>query len=154
MHKFYSAVLVIASMLATGCTLNPPKEILFQRLGGIPVLTAVVSETVDDMSKDSRTKRSFEGVKLVKLKESIVNQLCLLTGGGCVYDGETMIKAHADARITTAEFELFVQSFRDALDRHVATREKNELLKIVAPMKRDIVGDTRVAPPVMESTTK
>ncbi len=91
------------------------------------------------MSKDSRTKRSFEGVKLVQLKQSIVNQLCRLTGGGCEYDGETMKKAHADAKITTAEFELFVQSFRDALDRHVATREKNELLKIVAPMKRDIV---------------
>lgn len=139
MHKFCSAVVLIACLATSACALNPPKETLFQRLGGLPVLTAVVSETVDDMSKDSRTKRSFEGVKLVQLKQSIVNQLCRLTGGGCEYDGETMKKAHADAKITTAEFELFVQSFRDALDRHVATREKNELLKIVAPMKRDIV---------------
>jgi hemoglobin len=43
--------------------------------------------------------------------------------------------------VTSAEFELFVETFRTALDKHVGTKEKNELLKILAPMKRDIVTD-------------
>ena len=64
----------------------------------------------------------------------------MLTGGRCEYDGETMINAHKDAKITTAEFEVFVAAFRDSLDRHTNTHEKNELLKILAPMKRDIVS--------------
>ena len=29
---------------------------------------------------------------------------------------------------------------RDALNRHTATREKNEMLRLLAPMKRDIVS--------------
>jgi len=134
---FIPFILVLLSL--GGCATQLPEKSLFDRIGGLPVLTVVVSETVDEVS-NPKTKRSFEGIKLPKLKESVVSQLCMLTGGGCTYDGETMKNAHADAKITTAEFELFVQSFRDALNRHVATREKNELLKILAPMKRDIVS--------------
>jgi len=133
------ATLLLTLMIAA-CAHTPAEKSLFDRIGGIPVLTVVVSETIDQTSSDPKIKRSFEGVKLAKLKESVVNQLCRLTGGGCEYDGETMKNAHADLKITTAEFELFVQAFRDALNRHVATREKNELLKILAPMKRDIVS--------------
>ncbi|HSH72619.1 MAG TPA: group 1 truncated hemoglobin [Methylophilaceae bacterium] len=135
------ALVIILTLLSMACAHTPPDKTLFDRIGGIPVLTVVVSETIDQVSTDPKIKRSFEGIKLAKLKESVVNQLCRLTGGGCEYDGETMKNSHADLKITTAEFELFVQAFRDALNRHVATREKNELLKILAPMKRDIVSD-------------
>jgi hemoglobin len=58
-----------------------------------------------------------------------------------VYEGETMQNSHRDLKITTAEFELFVEAFRTSLNKHVGEREKNELLKILAPMKRDIVTD-------------
>jgi hemoglobin len=51
-----------------------------------------------------------------------------------------MKNSHAEAEITTAEFELMVQVMRDVMDKHhVGTKEKNELLKILAPMKRDVV---------------
>lgn len=113
---------------------------LFQRMGGLPIITIVVSETIDEVSNNPKTSRSFKGIKLPKLKESVVNQICKLTGGGCEYDGETMINSHKDAKISTAEFEIFVAVFRDSLNRHTNTREKNELLKILAPMKRDIVS--------------
>jgi hemoglobin len=120
-------------------SLTPDNRTLFERIGGLPVLKVVVSEGITDLTSNPKTKRSFEGIKLSKLEESIVSHLCHLTGGGCIYEGETMKNSHADAKITAAEFEVFVQIFRDALDRHVGTREKNELLKILAPMRRDIV---------------
>jgi hemoglobin len=103
------------------------------------VLTVVVSETIDSAAQHPKLERTFKGIKLATLKESVVNQLCVLSGGDCKYEGETMKNSHADLKITTAEFELFVQAMRDSLNRHVATREKNELLKLLAPMKRDIV---------------
>ncbi|HEY0841906.1 group 1 truncated hemoglobin [Methylotenera sp.] len=114
---------------------------LFERIGGLPVLTLVVSETIDMSASDPKIKRSFDGVKLSTLKQSVVDQLCVLTGGNCVYEGETMKNSHRDLKVTSAEFELFVETFRTALNKHVATKEKNELLKILAPMKRDIVTD-------------
>lgn len=140
MNKSLASMAALIVLLLSGCVSTPSKQTLYQRIGGQEVLAKVVSETIDITSSDPRTKHSFEGVKLAKLKESITNQLCQLTGGGCNYDGDTMQKSHADAKISTAEFELMVQNLRDALDhQQVGTREKNELLKILAPMKRDVV---------------
>ncbi|HEY3300859.1 MAG TPA: group 1 truncated hemoglobin [Methylophilaceae bacterium] len=140
MKKTSLLALPLTIALIAGCASLSPNQSLYQRIGGQEVLSSVVSETIDKTSSDPRTKRSFDGIKLTKLKESITNQLCQLTGGGCNYEGDTMQKSHADAKISTAEFELMVQNLRDALDhQHVGTREKNELLKILAPMKRDIV---------------
>jgi hemoglobin len=98
-----------------------------------------VDEFVDNVATSPRTKRSFEGVKLKALKESIVAHLCKLTGGACVYEGETMLNSHRDAKISEAEFDAFVDIFRTTLNKYLPTTEKNELLKILAPMKRDIV---------------
>ena len=114
---------------------------LFERIGGLPVLNAIVKDSLQILSTEPKTKRSFDGIKLNQLQESIVSQLCSLTGGGCVYEGETMKNSHADAKITAAEFELFVEIHRKVFDKYIGTREKNELLKILAPMRRDIVTE-------------
>ena len=118
---------------------KPKNDSLFERIGGLPVLTKIVDESVDEIANSPRTKRSFDGVKLAPLKESIVMQLCKITDGGCNYEGETMLNSHRDAKISEAEFDAFVDMFRNTLTKHLPTREKNELLKILAPMKRDIV---------------
>src|SRR5690348_8634515 len=62
---------------------------LFNRIGGLPVLTKIVDEFIDEVAESPRTKRSFDGIKLKALKESVVAQLCKLTGGPCIYEGET-----------------------------------------------------------------
>lgn len=150
-HLLNGRILTIA-MLTTivACSQTPVQtsadhngtreKTLFERIGGLPVLNAIVKDSLQQLSTNAKTKRSFEGVKLDKLQESIVSQLCYLTGGGCVYEGETMKNSHADAKITAAEFELFVDIHRKVFDKYIGTREKNELLKILAPMRRDIVA--------------
>lgn len=130
---------VIGCSQSPTLSLTPDNRTLFERIGGLPVLNAMVKDSLQALSTNPKTKRSFEGVKLSKLQESIVSQLCHLTGGGCVYEGETMKNSHADAKITAAEFELFVDIHRKVFDKYIGTREKNELLKILAPMRRDIV---------------
>ena len=106
------------------------------------MLSRIANQTLDIVSKDPQTSRSFEGVKMKTLKESLTNFLCVKTGGDCVYEGETMKKSHADAKITTAEFERMVDVMRERMDVNgVGTKEKNELLRILAPMKWDVVTD-------------
>lgn len=134
-------VMTVIPLLCLGCMMQPkPEASLYQRIGGLPMLSRISNQTLDIVSKDPKTSRSFEGVKMKTLKESLTNFLCVKTGGDCVYEGETMQKSHADLHITTAEFELMVDVLRERLDINgVGTREKNELLKILAPMKRDVV---------------
>ena len=136
----FSFLLLTSFKLSANAQTDDTEKNLFERIGGIEVLEKIVDETVDASVNNPKTQRSFKDIKLKTLKKSIVQHLCHLTGGGCVYEGESMKKAHADAKISTAEFEVFVEIFRTALSRHVGTREKNELLKILAPMKRDIVS--------------
>lgn len=128
-------------MMVTACkTTSLPEASLYQRIGGKEMLYTISSQTLDKVAQDPATKRSFEGVKMATLKQSLADFLCVQTGGDCVYEGETMKNSHAELNITTAEFELMVQDLRDTLDaNHIGTREKNELLKILAPMKRDVV---------------
>lgn len=113
---------------------------LYQRIGGKDVLYQISAQTLDIVATAPATKRSFDGIKMPALKQSLADFLCVKTGGDCVYEGETMKNSHAELNITTAEFELMVQALRDTLDaNHIGSREKNELLKILAPMKRDVV---------------
>lgn len=134
-------IMMVVPLFCLGCMMQPkPEASLYQRIGGLPMLTRISNQTLDMVSKHPKTSRSFEGVKMKTLKESLTNFLCVKTGGDCVYEGETMHNSHADLHITTAEFELMVDVLRERLDVNgVGTREKNELLKILAPMKRDIV---------------
>ena len=137
-HRFL-AILLAAGL--AGCAAEPQKEpTLYTRLGGMPVITAIVEDTIDHSASDPRTKRSFEGVKISRVKEKIVEQVCFLSGGPCKYTGDTMPVSHKGLKITNAEFDLLVQFLRDAIDRNkVGESEKNELLRLLAPMKRDIV---------------
>ncbi len=142
-NKMHVFIMMIIAIVIAGCMAQPkPEATLYQRIGGLPMLSRISNQTLDIVSKDPQTSRSFEGVKMKTLKESLTNFLCVKTGGDCVYEGETMKKSHADAKITTAEFERMVDVMRERMDVNgVGTKEKNELLRILAPMKRDVVTD-------------
>ena len=113
---------------------------LYARLGGLPQIEVIVDETISQAAADPRTRRTFEGIKLPTLKRNIATQLCVLAGGPCKYEGETMRRAHGGLKINDTEFDVFVGSMRAVLERRVGEREKNELLRLLAPMKRDVVG--------------
>ncbi len=122
---------------------------LYDRMGGAPVVRAFVSETIDRVVADPRLNSSFEGVNLPRLKRLLVEQICELAGGGCHYTGVSMREAHANQHITDAQFDGLVQILRDSMrQHHVRLRERNELLRLLAPMKRDVVKVVVPPPPV------
>jgi hemoglobin len=113
---------------------------LYGRMGGNAVISAVVDETVETMAANPRVNQSYEKVDLKRLKSMVVEQICALAGGPCRYSGDDMKTTHAGLNITESEFYAQVEALRAALDHHgVGTREKNELLRMLAPMKRDVV---------------
>jgi hemoglobin len=113
---------------------------LYERLGGQPTVQAIADDVIDDAASDPKLKRSFAKVDLVRVKHLLAEQICEITGGGCQYSGDTMHDVHAGLGITEAEFFGLVEALRTSMRRHgVGLRERNELLKILAPMKRDVV---------------
>ncbi|MCV2362211.1 group 1 truncated hemoglobin [Paucibacter sp. DJ1R-11] len=134
-------LLALSAAGLAACAPMAPNSSLFERLGGTAGIATVVDRTLERSASDPRTRRSFAGIKLATIKTSLAQQLCALSGGGCVYEGETMARSHQDARIQASEFDVLVQILREELDRAgVSAGAKNELLRLLAPMKRDIVS--------------
>lgn len=140
--SFLSA-LVLATTTVEGMAqtqAQAPETSLYGRLGGKAVVSSLVSDLIDQSIKNPRTRRSFDKVNVKRLKEKVEEQICTLTGGPCVYSGDDMKKSHAGLNITEAEFYGFVEELVELLDRYkIGLREKNQLLALLAPMKRDVV---------------
>ena len=117
-----------------------PKGSLYERLGGTSRVTAFVNLTIDTVAADPAMNKSFDKVNLQHVKDMLIEQICSLTGGGCKYTGDTMRDVHAGHHISNAEFFGLVEVLRDAMRaQRVPLSARNELLEILAPMKRDVV---------------
>jgi hemoglobin len=119
---------------------NPNPNSLYARLGGDAAMSSLVDDYLTEVEADPEVRRSFAGVDSARLKAHVLSFLCAAAGGGCIYEGDDMKSVHAGLNITEGEMNRFVELLIESLDRHrVGVREKNELLAILAPMKRDIV---------------
>lgn len=155
-HRWLMLVPAAASLLLGACASPPSSDsrqapvsqavaqapqagTLFARLGGMQALEIVIDETLDHVASDARTASNFKDVNLEMLKQSMVSQLCQLSGGPCRYTGKTMAQAHAHRHVTAAQFDAFVELMADTLDKYASQPDKNALLAIIIPMKRDII---------------
>jgi hemoglobin len=128
----------LAALMA--CSTPPSHEPLYVQLGGVKAIETVTDRTLDRVSTDPRTSRSFADIKMATLKKSVAAYVCKVADGPCIYEGETMLRAHLAAGITGSEFDIMVAVMREELERAgVSEAAKNELLRRLAPTRRDIV---------------
>jgi hemoglobin len=121
---------------------------LYDRLGGQAGVAAISSSLIDRVSADPALGRSFKDTNLERIKRLLAEQICDLSGGPCHYSGDSMKEVHAGHQISEAEFYGMVADLRVVLkERHVSQGAANELLRLLAPIKRDVVEAARAAPP-------
>jgi len=125
-------------------TLNsPPEETLYRRLGGYDVIAAVIDEFLSRFGSDPTLARFGEGRSpdsRQRARQLLIDQICSLAGGLCVYIGRDMKTAHAGLGIPDAEWQANMQYASAALEKHgVALTEKEEFLTIFQKYKDDIV---------------
>ena len=123
---------------------------LYERLGGIDAISAVVDEFIKNVLEDARINARFanaatDPAAAQHFRQMLIDQICEATGGGpivgCKYTGKNMVESHKDMNITEDEFNALVEDLVKALDKYkVPEREKGELLGALGSMKGDIVG--------------
>jgi hemoglobin len=125
---------------------SPPStegQSLYQRLGGYDALAAVTDDFLSRVVKDPQVGKYFVGhgsESLHRIRELIVEQFCRATGGPCYYLGRTMRAAHAGMSITDDEWDIAVDHLIEAMMQlKVPDRERDEMLTVVAGLKKDIV---------------
>lgn len=135
------SVLGVSTVVAQG----PAGKSLYERLGGMPAITAVTSGLVDRILADARINAWFAHAaaskeEAVRYKASLANFVCKSVGGPCTYTGPDMVAAHKGRGVTGAAFDAVVEDLTAVLDElKVPAAEKNELLGALGPLKSQIV---------------
>jgi len=115
-------------------------QTLYERLGGLDAITAVVEDFRDRVAADDRINLKFARTDLGRLRKMLIDQVCEATGGPCLYNGRGMKEAHASMKVTTGEFNALVEDLVATLNKFkVPSGEQNELLAILGPLKGEIV---------------
>ncbi|MDQ4144272.1 MAG: group 1 truncated hemoglobin [Actinomycetota bacterium] len=113
---------------------------LYERLGGLDAIRAVVDSVVARCAEDDRINRKFDRTDIPRLKKMFVDQICEATGGPCTYTGRTMRETHDGMGVTAGEFDALVEDLVATLDEFdVPKPEQEELLDLLGPMRDDIV---------------
>jgi hemoglobin len=113
---------------------------LYERLGGLDAITAVVESFVGRCAADSRINAKFVRTDVPRLQKMLVDQVCEATGGPCTYTGRSMRETHDGMGVTAGEFEALVEELVATLDEFgVPAAEQDELLGLLGPMRSEIV---------------
>lgn len=134
--------LLVALIAAGSAFAQPaPNDALFQQLGAQPGLVKLMDDFVPRLIADPRMNPFFKDVDQKHLKEQLVAQFCLVSGGPCKLKGPDMKKAHSEMDITKSNFNALVEVLQQSMDvTGIAFGTQNRLLAQLAPMHRDIVN--------------
>jgi hemoglobin len=113
---------------------------LYERLGGKDAITAVVDDFVARCAADTRINGKFARTDVARLKHMLVDQVCMASGGPCVYEGRDMRETHDGMAVTGGEFDALVEDLVATLNQFgVGKAEQDELLGVLGPLRAEIV---------------
>jgi hemoglobin len=125
---------------------QPADKPLYDRLGGVYSIAAVVDDFVDRILVDPRlnanplVNEAHQRVSPPGFKYLVTEMVCWATGGPQKYTGKSMAEAHADLKITSDEWGAFLDDFQHTLDKFgVSAEMQAELNAIVNSTRSDVV---------------
>lgn len=117
---------------------------LYQRLGGYDALAAVTDDFITRLITDPKLGRFFVGHSTdskVRIRQHVVDFLCVATGGPCKYTGRSMETVHTGLNITEEDWTLGVQHLTETLNKFkVPVKEQGEVINAIASLKSQIAG--------------
>jgi len=120
------------------------QDSLYKRLGGYDALAAVTDDFLGRLATDAKEGRFFVGLSndsKTRVRQHVVDFLCVATGGPCKYTGRDMETAHTGLNITEEDWTIAVKALGDTLNKFkVPAREQGEVVSAIAGLKSKIVG--------------
>lgn len=139
-----SLILGVSSLLFAGAalaqTMATKDDQLYKAFGEKAGLVVLMDDFMVRLLADARTGPHFKPANQQRVKEQLVDQLCSLSGGPCVYKGADMQSSHANLDIKKSDFHALVEVLQASMDaKGISSRRQNEMLALLAPMNRDII---------------
>ncbi|RUO25299.1 group 1 truncated hemoglobin [Aliidiomarina minuta] len=114
---------------------------LYQDLGERQGIEQLMQDMLLFIADDRRIAHHFRDTDIAELHQQLSDQLCDITGGPCVYEGEEMLESHKGLEISRADFNALVESLQLAFDENgTPVSAQNRLLALLAEMHGDIVN--------------
>lgn len=128
-------------VLLAGCAQQPPKDdSLYHALGQRPGIQRIVEGMLIIAVKDERIGERFKKIDIIRLRDKLVEQLCVEAGGPCKYTGDTMAESHKGQNLTRSDFNALVEDLIDAMDAEgISVPNQNRLIARLAPMRGDVI---------------
>jgi hemoglobin len=133
----------VFGLLAAQIAITAPvfaADTLYERLGGKDGIRRIVDEGYAIILIDDRIKDDFDNINPEHIKPRIVDLICQLSGGPCIYKGRPLAAAHEGLDVTQAKFNALAEDMQTGMERvGIPYRTQNRLMALLAPMQRDIV---------------
>ena len=116
-------------------------ENLYELVGGQETIKAATERFYERVMKDERLRQFLEQTDMAHLRSRQVMFISMLLGGR-VYTGKEIHAAHAAAReqgLNAAQFDIFLQHFRAALEEVGVKRQNAEKMMKAVGSKRESV---------------
>lgn len=128
-------------LLLGACASQPPQDdSLYLGLGERAGITRIVEGTLLNAARNPRIARHFQDIDIERLRDKLVEQICVEAGGPCEYTGDSMEESHKGQNLTRSDFNALVEDLIDAMDAEgVPVRQQNRLLARLAPMRGQII---------------
>ena len=116
---------------------------LYRRLGGYDVIAAAIDGMLARQRANPRLARFSSGRSedsKLRGRQLLVDQLCALSGGPCVYTGRDMRTSHQGLGISEDDWQAVMKHMRDAMaDLKIPEKEREEVIALWNGYKSDIV---------------
>ena len=143
MIRVTTLCLAISTFFVTVASAQTSGTSLYKRLGAYDAIAAVTDDFIGRLVADPSLTKFFSGHgtdSKQRIRQHVVDFLCVATGGPCVYKGRDMKTTHAGLGITEADWSRSVEHLVATLDKFkVPQKEKDELLAAASALKKDIV---------------
>lgn len=128
----------ILFLVLQGCASHNPT--VYEQLGGRSKVTEIVDNFITQIEYDEVMFAYFEDSNITRFKEKMVEHICVITGGGCTYSGDSMERVHTGMNIPERDFNHAVDLLIAAMnDAQVPHRLQNKVLATMAPSRSEII---------------
>ncbi|MEC7547176.1 MAG: group 1 truncated hemoglobin [Pseudomonadota bacterium] len=112
----------------------------YEELGGQNGVEEIVDNFINEISFDPDIVTFFEGTDINRLREKLIEQFCMESGGPCEYTGDSMRDVHTGMNISKGQFNRIVELLQAAMDKAGTPQTaQNRLIRSLAPMRPDII---------------
>ena len=123
----------------------PEKPSLYDRLGGVYNIAAVVDDLIDRVMTDARLNanprvdEAHHRVSAAGFKYYVTEMVCWAAGGPQRYSGRQMGDSHRHLLITAGEWDAFMDDVQSSLDKFAVPQPEQEELRAIVESTREAI---------------